>query len=89
MLHRGTSLGHGLATSDRLVGPNIVPFDWSHSKAKSGETFQRRKLLQIVKKYDFCRENFHKLFAFAAAMDPTPPNFAEKLPWIATKLVNL
>ena len=40
--------------------------------------FRGRKLSRIGEKYNFCRENFHGLLAFATPKDATPPNFAEK-----------
>ena len=51
--------------------------------------FRGRKLSRIGKKYDFCGENFHRLLACAVLKDPTPPNFTEKISWIATKPQNL
>ena len=43
----------------------------------------------IDEKYGFHRENFHiLLLTFAVPKDATPPNFAEKLSLIATKLRN-
>ena len=40
--------------------------------------FRGRKHLQIGKKYDFHRENFHGLLACAVPKDATPPNFVDK-----------
>ena len=38
----------------------------------------REKTLQIGEKYNFCRENFHRLLAFTVPKDATPPNFVDK-----------
>ena len=35
----------------------------------------REKTSRIGEKYDFRRENFHRLLAFAMPEDTTPPNF--------------
>ena len=40
----------------------------------SGELL-REKTSRIGEKYDFRRENFHRLLAFATPEDTTPPNF--------------
>ena len=47
--------------------------------------FRGRKFLRIGEKYDFHRENFCELLAFAMSKDTTPPNFVEKVSLIATK----
>ena len=41
--------------------------------------------MRIGEKYDFHRENFCELLAFAMSKDTTPPNFVEKVSLIATK----
>jgi len=47
--------------------------------------FRGRKLLQIGEKYDFHRENFRGLLAFAAPRTPLPQISRRKLSRIATK----
>ena len=43
---------------------------------RTGGKFQGRKLSQIGEKYDFRRENFHGLLAFAMPIGCCAPNFA-------------
>ena len=50
----------------------------SHDITSLAGNFRERKLSQIGEKYDFCREWFRGLLAFAVPKDTTPPNFMEK-----------
>ena len=57
---------------------NTLIWDSHCTKYRIAGNFQGRKLSRIGEKYNFHRENFRGLLAFAVPKDAMPPNFVEK-----------